>query len=632
MSVETTTRKQSFVLNGVTSTFDFTFRALSATDIKAIATTGGTDTQLVYTTDYTVSLEADGVGGTLTLVSAATTGTGTLTVYRETTNTQESDYEDFNQFPADTLENDLDRATCVNQEQTEDLQRTVKMAITSTLTGSSVTLPAPEASKLIGWNAAANGFENNTNPSVAAAASAAAALLSANAASTSASTALGYANAASTSSTNALSYANASSSSSTAASSYATTALNAAVGISVKQYGAVGDGIADDTVAIQAAINSGNKNIFFPQGSYAFTGITISSGTSALHLVGASYGYTTLLHTEATGNGITFAGEADNFVMENITINSSGSSTGFGIYSAQSATSPLRDFLFNNVSISGFKYGIHIEGLLNGRIVGGRQGGQGKAIAGGIGIQLGKDITNAGNHCIVENVYVSSYETNIYNKYCSPLHIKDSITGTSVTGLQVDNGITYAQNICFDSDNDNAINQVGGYLYWSGNFSSVGTQAISSATHRIFKQAYNPARIDAYLGSSQLLSSSVTTLVKLDTEREDTEALFDTTASEYKYTCAFPGYHLINGQIMYTPTVPDKIYAAHIYKNGASQTTAYGISGSAGFLSVYTTRILWLEKNDYIQLYGWQNSGAEQTMLASGTGNTTYINIIELNY
>jgi hypothetical protein len=41
--------------------------------------------------------------------------------------------------------------------------------------------------------------------------------------------------------------------------------------ISVKAYGAVGDGVEDDTAAIQAAINSAATSIYFPGGSYLFT-------------------------------------------------------------------------------------------------------------------------------------------------------------------------------------------------------------------------------------------------------------------------------------------------------------------------------------------------------------------------
>ena len=37
--------------------------------------------------------------------------------------------------------------------------------------------------------------------------------------------------------------------------------------VSVKDFGAVGDGVADDTAAIQAAINT-NKEVFVPKGTY----------------------------------------------------------------------------------------------------------------------------------------------------------------------------------------------------------------------------------------------------------------------------------------------------------------------------------------------------------------------------
>lgn len=42
--------------------------------------------------------------------------------------------------------------------------------------------------------------------------------------------------------------------------------------VSVKDFGAVGDGVADDTPKIQAAINSGSKRIYFPPGNYKVTG------------------------------------------------------------------------------------------------------------------------------------------------------------------------------------------------------------------------------------------------------------------------------------------------------------------------------------------------------------------------
>lgn len=163
MTVATSTRKQQFTLDGVTAAFTFTFRALpgSPTDIKAIKTSGGVDTNLTYTTDFTVSVNSSGVGGTLTLVSASATGTGTLTVYRDTTNTQASDYDNYNQFPANTLETDLDIRTLISQEQKETLDRALTLPISSDGTVST-NLPSPSANQILGWNSGATALENKT--------------------------------------------------------------------------------------------------------------------------------------------------------------------------------------------------------------------------------------------------------------------------------------------------------------------------------------------------------------------------------------------------------------------------------------------------------------------------------------
>lgn len=53
--------------------------------------------------------------------------------------------------------------------------------------------------------------------------------------------------------------------------------------VSVKDFGAVGDGVTDDTAAIQAAIDANpNGSIFFPEGTYMFADITVSTGVMIL--------------------------------------------------------------------------------------------------------------------------------------------------------------------------------------------------------------------------------------------------------------------------------------------------------------------------------------------------------------
>lgn len=163
MTVETTNRKQTF--SGGQGSLTFSFRTLVSnpeyikTLVKLIST--GAETELTYGSDYTVSVNSDGVGGTVTVLHTYSTSYNYV-VYRETTATQGDDYDDFNTFPANTLENSLDRAIMIAQEQQEETARTLRYPISA---GDADTeLPTPEANAFIGWNSAGDGLENKDLP------------------------------------------------------------------------------------------------------------------------------------------------------------------------------------------------------------------------------------------------------------------------------------------------------------------------------------------------------------------------------------------------------------------------------------------------------------------------------------
>jgi hypothetical protein len=151
MSVNTSTRKQSYAGGKNTNTFTFTALPSAPTDIKVLKTliSTGVETALAYTTDYSVAVSADGIGGVVTFVASVST-LYTTTVYRETTDLQTSDYDDYNQFPADTLERDLDIRTMISQERSEEVNRTAKVPISATITD--VVLPIPVDANLLSWS------------------------------------------------------------------------------------------------------------------------------------------------------------------------------------------------------------------------------------------------------------------------------------------------------------------------------------------------------------------------------------------------------------------------------------------------------------------------------------------------
>lgn len=151
--------------------YAFTFRALvgSPTDIKAIRTLDSTnvDTDMTYVSEitipssasdvlkYAVSINDNGIGGTVTVAWPSTSCS--ITIYRDTSDTQASAYDDYNQFPADTVENDFDKRTMVSQELVETISRTLRYPITAP---SGSTLPTPASDQYIGWDAAGVLLEN----------------------------------------------------------------------------------------------------------------------------------------------------------------------------------------------------------------------------------------------------------------------------------------------------------------------------------------------------------------------------------------------------------------------------------------------------------------------------------------
>jgi len=173
MTVETTGRKTTQTMTGSVVNYDFSFRALLSApgDIKATRTVTATNTDETMTRvteipspsdssdvlSYVVSIASDGVGGTITVAWPSTSCT--LTIYRETTDTQSSDYEDYNQFPSNTVETDLDKRTLKSQELAEDVARALKYGITAP-TGSS--LPTPVADTYLGWDSDGILLENKT--------------------------------------------------------------------------------------------------------------------------------------------------------------------------------------------------------------------------------------------------------------------------------------------------------------------------------------------------------------------------------------------------------------------------------------------------------------------------------------
>lgn len=126
--------------------------------------------------------------------------------------------------------------------------------------------------------------------------------------------------------------------------------------ISVKDFGAVGDGVAIDTTAIQNAINRvkalGGGVVYIPPGTYVIDQALALTTGLGVRIVGAGTS-STLSLTNATANMFTFNATQDCSV-ENLDIDHTSTSTGAGI----SLTTSF-NFLVSGVFVSGdYAYGV----------------------------------------------------------------------------------------------------------------------------------------------------------------------------------------------------------------------------------------------------------------------------------
>jgi hypothetical protein len=162
MTISTTTSRVTYAGDGATVSFAVPFSFFGADEIDVIERSleSGSEALKVLTTDYTVA----GGGGAAGTVSAVVPppANRSWTIARRTKRTQMVDYTPNDPFPAETHERALDRLTALVQELDDKLGRSAALSPTSSVTG--LTLPDPEADKLLGWKGDLSGLENKSIP------------------------------------------------------------------------------------------------------------------------------------------------------------------------------------------------------------------------------------------------------------------------------------------------------------------------------------------------------------------------------------------------------------------------------------------------------------------------------------
>jgi hypothetical protein len=153
MTITTTIAKNSYSGNGSTTVFAYQFKILAQTDLQVIlrAATGAETIQEI-TTHYTVSGVGASSGGNVTFGSAPASGV-TVLIRRATTQTQTVDLVENDPFTAETVETAFDRSIILSQELQEQVDRSIKISRTNTMTSTDFTTSATDrANKLLAFD------------------------------------------------------------------------------------------------------------------------------------------------------------------------------------------------------------------------------------------------------------------------------------------------------------------------------------------------------------------------------------------------------------------------------------------------------------------------------------------------
>lgn len=242
MTISSLTNRVEYLGTGAVSTYAYPFKIFNEDDLLVVQVdTSDVETELIIDDDYTVSGVGTSTGGNITLVAGNLTSGYSLIIRRKLSLVQSTDIRNQGSFFPEAHENQFDKFAMIHQQQQDELDRSFKISDAGDPADFDASVPREiigQANVTIMTNATGDGME--VGPSAAAISAAA---------------------------------ANAASAAASAASAAASAAIsNKYDCYNVKNYSATGDGVADDTAEIQAAIDAlelaGGGALYFPPGTY----------------------------------------------------------------------------------------------------------------------------------------------------------------------------------------------------------------------------------------------------------------------------------------------------------------------------------------------------------------------------
>lgn len=123
----------------------------------------------------------------------------------------------------------------------------------------------------------------------------------------------------------------------------------------------------------------------------------------------------------------------------------------------------------------------------------------------------------------------------------------------------------------------------------------------------------------AYHNATQSIPNNTYTKLQLNTENYDIQGEFD-NATNYRFTATKAGKYLVIGQVGFDSPGDNVPCIGRLYKNGGALSVITTVqAGSTKNVTIPVPAILDLSANDYIELWGFQNSGGAVNTIANYT-------------
>ena len=128
-----------------------------------------------------------------------------------------------------------------------------------------------------------------------------------------------------------------------------------------------------------------------------------------------------------------------------------------------------------------------------------------------------------------------------------------------------------------------------------------GTVTVNAAAMK------NTPAFFAYASANKDITNNTDTKVEIDTEILDSDGKFDTSNNRFTPTVA--GYYMINGIARFDATTTISSARIKIYKNGSLYYEVDVFKDTEDF-SLSISQVVYLDTDDYVELYVRQNSGS----------------------